>query len=1214
MKTSPEMVTSLPESPSTGTVLTTITDESSPTPHIMTTSPNIPNQTSGTPFTTPAMTTSCNISSQTTDTSLTTAVLTTETTSEVSSPTTSTPSTMTALMTTSHNISTQTTDAPSTTTFLTTYTTPNITNTSPDISTQTTGSASTTALLTTYTTPYTPTTTPVPMTTSDISTQTTDAPSTTAFLTTYTTPNIMNTTPDLSTQTRDALSTSTFLPTYTTPNTSSPTTASASTTAFPTTYTTPNITDTTPNISSQTTDTPLTTPVLTTITTEASSPTPHIPTTTTVLLTTTPKISSPTTGSASTTAFPTTYTTPNITDTTPNISSQTTDTPLTTPVLTTITTEASSPTPHITTTTPVLLTTTPKISSPTTGSASTTAFLTTYATANISTQTTETPSTTAVLTTKTTTEASTPTPHIPTTTTALMTTSPETSGLTSDAPSTTSVWTTNTSPEISSPTPEIPITTTVYMTSSPEMSSPTPDTPFATSSITSSTTKAPLNCSNGGELLNGVCICPDEWTGETCTIENFCKENNLENFTFPRTVIGWSAYSKQTCENGTGNAGISKATARCLNNTANRPPMFAQLRRMECGVTLEELLGNVSGRLTSVGHITEEELATSTQMLTSKPEALTSSNITVAADIVIILANSIKITKDTATSAVTTVSQLLSADPKLYSEIKDDTIVRLTKSIEELSMKPKDGLSQVVQPKLVIQTTQVKQSKGVQFRALSGDSSSNFTANRIQVDDNTSEMTESEIPSEVEIFIKLPSARSQPNKEMTVGFALYDNNAFFQPRGIKSLPGTSSRVISGSVHGVDGAKPEYVDLRFRPMNDTDKVLEHFECVYWDYNGSHWSTVGCQRVGTNLSSLQCRCNHTTNFAVLMSFRAIGKEVSAALNWIGILGCTASILGLSITLVYQIVTRKARRNAPTVLFACLCASMIIYNLTFVVGIDQTDSEVDGAQSSRHLDSRNEQRDKGPCTVVTVLLQYFLLATFSFNTLYAADLLLVLRMTLTKRRRSGHFTTIYMLLGWGFPAVMVAISLAVSYRVHEPLGYRRKDVCWLAAADEDSKFDFSKPMLWGFLVPMSTMLLFNTAVLIYFAFLSFRQPIVNSSKNAALKKKLLSNFSLGVVLGLTWVLGYLVLASSHAEGLHIFLNFAFSLLVSTQGVQIFILFTARSTLFRKTTSRAVKSISKMSLHRNRYNLNTKKNSVTTDQADDAYGTFTGICESSV
>ncbi|XP_041936206.1 adhesion G-protein coupled receptor G7-like isoform X1 [Alosa sapidissima] len=731
---------------------------------------------------------------------------------------------------------------------------------------------------------------------------------------------------------------------------------------------------------------------------------------------------------------------------------------------------------------------------------------------------------------------------------------------------------------------------------SPEMSTLTPE-------ATPTTTKVPLVCNNEGLLQNGVCLCPDEWTGVNCSTANVCEKATLNNFTFPKTVIGWSAYSEQKCGPDTMNPGISKATARCMNSTAGQVE-FDDPQEIDCGLTLGDLLANISG---PIDQQKAQQLATSTQMLTSNPAKLTSSAINSAAMIVnrILVEDTLSnITKETATSVVTTVSQLLSADPNQYSETTDSTM-GLAKSIDNLSLKPIDGLmSLVVQPKLVIQTTQVNshESQGIQFSALSGASSSTFTANRIQVNSNASEMTPSEIPSEVEIFIKCPSAT--PNTNITIGFALYENDVFFQSKSFKPFKpssGTSMRVISGSMAG---AKAEHVELNFKPMNVSDKVLHDFACVFWDNNISDWSTEGCNKLSFNLSILKCRCNHTTNFAVIMSLRAITGAAAEALNWISKVGCALSILGLSITLVYQIMTRKSRRNAPTVLLVCLCSSMIIYNLTFVVGIANP-------EPSKSEKGEDNGPDNGTCTLVTVLLQYFLLATFSFNTLYAADLFMQLRQ-FYQHSYTGRLTIIYMILGWGFPAVMVAISLGVSYRVDDPLNYRQDKVCWLAATDDKEKFDFRKPMLWGFLVPMSAMLLFNAYVLIYFAYTS-RQSTVNSFKqNAALKKKLLSNFSLGIVLGLSWVLGYLVLAFSYSDGLNIFLNFAFCLLVSTQGVQIFILFTARARLFRKATSRAMKSISGISMNK----TSKRKGSLNTDTdgngvTSSSYGMFTGTSE---
>ena len=40
------------------------------------------------------------------------------------------------------------------------------------------------------------------------------------------------------------------------------------------------------------------------------------------------------------------------------------------------------------------------------------------------------------------------------------------------------------------------------------------------------------------------------------------------------------------------------------------------------------------------------------------------------------------------------------------------------------------------------------------------------------------------------------------------------------------------------------------------------------CAFWDIKRSDWSTAGCETVSSNRTHTVCRCNHLTNFAVLM----------------------------------------------------------------------------------------------------------------------------------------------------------------------------------------------------------------------------------------------------------------------------------------------------------------------------------------------------------
>ncbi|KAJ8367081.1 hypothetical protein AAFF_G00331360 [Aldrovandia affinis] len=127
----------------------------------------------------------------------------------------------------------------------------------------------------------------------------------------------------------------------------------------------------------------------------------------------------------------------------------------------------------------------------------------------------------------------------------------------------------------------------------------------------------------------------------------------------------------------------------------------------------------------------------------------------------------------------------------------------------------------------------------------------------------------------------------------------------------------------------------------------------------------------------------------------------------------------------------------------------------------------------------------------------------------------------------------------------------------------------------------------MLWGFLLPLAVMLLFNTVVLVYFSVVTCRtDPKLRSTQKNSPKKKLLSSFSLGVILGLSWILGYLLLTAD--KNIYI-LSIVFCVLNTTQGLQIFILFTARTSVFRKTFFQLLNSVPvpRIALHHQKFYL---------------------------
>ncbi|XP_045075639.1 adhesion G-protein coupled receptor G7-like isoform X2 [Coregonus clupeaformis] len=660
---------------------------------------------------------------------------------------------------------------------------------------------------------------------------------------------------------------------------------------------------------------------------------------------------------------------------------------------------------------------------------------------------------------------------------------------------------------------------------------------------------------------------------------NFCNSTIKDGFSFPRTTVGWSAYSEQLCGEETTSAGLPEASARCLNDTGS--PMFGTPHKLQCELTLSGIQGNISS---SSGDLAQ--LAFSTQILTSQPERLSADNITTAAQIANTLLQSVNITEDIAVAAVTTISQLLNASGETTQE--SDAVQSLTETLEKFSLDQHSNVSLVVQPNLAVQSVQVpSDTVGIQFSALTG-RSGNFVANRIHLNTNTSELiADKGGATDVQIVIKFSPVLRSKNTNNSLGFVLYQNDRFFRSRTFRASSGTSRRVISANLGQVSGL---HVEMLFKPTAVPNASLYDFACVWWNYTLKDWSTSGCSKVNHSEDGLRCFCNHTTNFAVLMSFRKDFKYAQV-LNWITILGCSMSIIGLSLTITFQIATRKSRKTNPTVLLVSVCVCLLIFTLLFVLGVDNPHKqlekpEIQEANILPPSDTHTE-RDRGPCTAVAVLLQYFLLGTFTWNTLYATHVFLMIRNSLATS--PSHSTAYTVAIGWGLPAVVVALTLGISYRVDDPLGYRQEEFCWLAALDPKGNFDFKLPMFWGFLIPVAFMLIFNMVVLVFFAVTTGKtNPHITSTRHTSMKKKFLSSFSLAVVLGLSWILGYLLLITQN-QTMYTILNISFCVLTTTQGLQVFILFTARTAIVKKKMSSALKSVSSagIPLHTKRFSL---------------------------
>ncbi|XP_053170777.1 adhesion G-protein coupled receptor G7-like [Scomber japonicus] len=712
---------------------------------------------------------------------------------------------------------------------------------------------------------------------------------------------------------------------------------------------------------------------------------------------------------------------------------------------------------------------------------------------------------------------------------------------------------------------------------------------------------------------------------------NFCKNVTLGGFNFRQTPIGWFAYSEEKCEEGTSSAGKPKASTRC--SIQNGEATFSRPENFTCGLTLSDLKQNLSSPADF------ERLAACAQILTSKPEELTSENVTAAAHIANTLLLSPNATESVRVAAVATVSQLLNASVSSNTE-ENNTTLGLTRTLDELSLNlsstTNSSQSEVVQPNLVVQSARLpaENTQGVQFTSLRGLSGS-FAADRIKLNTNTSSVVmENGFIADALILVRFPpedvNSRQMPTN-VSLGFVLYQNDHFFRSRDYRKRR-NSIRVLSASVRGQErSVVPQHIEMQFRPTGLNISLLHDFACVFWNYTLEDWSTAGCFKQNTSGGALRCVCNHTTNFAALwfegtpkMAMSGQGviatprtsdmilkklfqnpvnlehdqksvreeHEYAEQLNTFSIVGLSLSIFGLVVTIIHhgREINAQNRNSKMALLFICI--SLLAFIITFLSGVqnpnrkDNTEHEPDIQNNEVPESDEYVAPDRGSCTVVTALLHFFLLATFMWNAIYGTQVMLLVRTM--RRNLPPHWTSGSIAAGWGIPAVVMAITLGATYRVDNPLGYRQEEFCWLAALNEDDQFDFGKPMFWGFLLPVGLILIYNVVLLVLVSLTTCRtDPRLNSSNALSMRKKFLTSLSLAVLMGLSWTLGYLVLTTRGNENL--FFSIFFCICTTTQGFLIFILFTARTRTFRDYMSKSAEFVSSVNIqsHNRRYVL---------------------------
>ncbi|KAM5181960.1 adhesion G-protein coupled receptor G7 [Mantella aurantiaca] len=701
-----------------------------------------------------------------------------------------------------------------------------------------------------------------------------------------------------------------------------------------------------------------------------------------------------------------------------------------------------------------------------------------------------------------------------------------------------------------------------------------------------------LECQNGGICVNNRCRCPENYTGELCTKENFCKSSHLCDesgncYQFENILAGMYGYSKELCENTSVNANTPQATVQCVND--GDILTLGPIRPQNCNENLETLANK-----TQIGTENVQEVAATTQILTSEPKSLQAENITNAIRIVNWLLTVPNATEDVGQSAVATVSQILNANDTEFKkdEVQVNEAEILTRQMEAYSLNNVNDTLSVVQQSVAVEkrTLSARNQSGIHFMSLKGlPGNDDLIPNRIIVDNNTSEFVVNET-ADVQIFIKPVESAED---DLAVGFVLYQNDNLFKSRHKRALT-YRKRVISANISNGIHAN---VEFSFSQRSDPGYSLVQYACVYWDYDKSEWNTTGCEKLSSlnDTSPLRCVCNHTTNFAVLMNFRE--NITHPELDIVSTTGCILSMVGLATTIIFMLYARlskegKKEKEKQPWLIINFCTALLIFYIIFIGTMEypiskQEDSNT-GESSNAFLPDELDNPPQPLCAALAVLLHYFLLASFTLTAMWSAEM--YVRLIKVFRSAPEYFTRSALCIGWGLPAIIVLITFGATYKP-EKNNYHREDFCWIAGENKELKLDLSKPLLWSFLVPVGIILISNICVFISVAVLSIwrNDPKLTSTRKTSVLKNTLATISVSILLGVTWISGYLMLIETN-ETTQIVFSFIFCICCATQGLQIFIFHTLRSSLFLKKVAAGIRLFNscKIYMHSEKYWVN--------------------------
>ncbi|XP_061216810.1 adhesion G protein-coupled receptor B2 isoform X4 [Neopsephotus bourkii] len=317
------------------------------------------------------------------------------------------------------------------------------------------------------------------------------------------------------------------------------------------------------------------------------------------------------------------------------------------------------------------------------------------------------------------------------------------------------------------------------------------------------------------------------------------------------------------------------------------------------------------------------------------------------------------------------------------------------------------------------------------------------------------------IPREV---LSLASAEAEDSSHFVIGAVLFRTLGLILPAPRTPLAVTSKVLMVTVRPPTKPAEPLVLVELSHIINGTS----HPQCVTWDYSRTdaglgNWDTESCQTLETLPAHTKCQCRQLATFAVLAQLpRDLAMDSSGTPSVPLMIGCAVSCMALLTLLVIYAAFWRFIKSERSIILLNFCVSILASNILILVG-------------------QSQMLSKGVCTMTAAFLHFFFLSSFCWVLTEAWQSYLAvigrIRTRLVRKR--------FLCLGWGLPALVVAVSVGFT----RTKGYGTASYCWLS---------LEGGLLYAFVGPAAVIVLVNMLVgIIVFNKLMSRDGISDKSK---------------------------------------------------------------------------------------------------------------------